>query len=196
MTYQIRGLIKCVMCNERPAETRKLCHRCYYRAQRAGTLPKYPIHGPEDVFELRINKTKSCWLWTGTKNGYGYGIFIMPGEIHVRAHRYSYEYFGGKIPKGKLVLHKCDNPACVNPKHLRLGTYLDNNRDAKRKGRNARGSRNGHAKLSERNVRSIMASNERQTVLARHYGVHQSVISTIKSGKRWKHVTTPETHRR
>ena len=86
-------------------------------------------------FFSRINKTSTCWLWTGTrtKSG-GYGILSIDGK-YARTHRISFEIHKGKIPAGMHVCHKCDNPPCVNPEHLFLGSHLDNMKDMGRKGR-------------------------------------------------------------
>ena len=73
----------------------------------------------------RINKTKSCWLWTGSKTREGYGqIWFERKPVYV--HRFYFELLNGPIPNGKIVMHKCDVPLCVNPKHLTLGTHRDN----------------------------------------------------------------------
>ena len=84
-----------------------------------------------DIFRFRgfINKTDSCWLWTSHKQGqYGYGGFTVRHRTY-SAHRISWMIYKGEIPKGILVLHKCDVPMCVNPDHLYLGTCADNHRD-------------------------------------------------------------------
>lgn len=75
-----------------------------------------------------------CWHWRGPTNQFGYGRFTVRNRLQV-AHRLSYEAFVGPIPDGMSVLHKCDNPSCVNPEHLWLGTYSDNRRDCLSKGR-------------------------------------------------------------
>lgn len=87
-----------------------------------------------DRFLEKVDKSGSCWVWTGYRVQFGYGI-ITTAKRRERAHRVSYRLHVGPIPDGLLVLHKCDNPPCVNPDHLFLGTDLDNKEDCKRKGR-------------------------------------------------------------
>lgn len=180
MTYQIRKEIPCVICGTMGAIGRKLCRPCYNKARNSGTLAQYPLLGPSDVFETRIKKTESCWLWTGTKNGYGYGIFLLPGEVQIRAHRYAYEHFIGPIPDGKIIMHTCDNPPCVNPAHLRVGTKAENNADTGIKRRHHYGLDHWNGRLTDQQVVEIRASSESQRALARKYGVSPSHISRIQ----------------
>ncbi len=183
MTYQVRGELACVVCGNQKTIGRKLCRRCYNRARKSGALEQYPILGPRDVFENRIKKTPTCWLWTGTTNQYGYGIFLMPGEQPVRAHRFSYEFFVGPIPEGKIIMHTCDNPPCVNPDHLRVGTKDDNNKDTAHKRRHNYGLDHWNGRLSETQVAAIRESTKTQKELSEQYGITQSHISRIKSGE-------------
>jgi hypothetical protein len=85
-------------------------------------------------FWNKVNKTKKCWEWLATKNNKGYGRIQVNGKSRL-AHRISYGLKNGEIPRGLEVLHKCDNPLCVNPKHLFLGTHKDNLQDMAKKGR-------------------------------------------------------------
>ena len=137
-----------------------------------------------------------CWEWQGYKipSGYGqFGISHKGRKKIVPAHRISYVCGGGDelrpIPDDMFVCHHCDNPACCNPKHLFLGTPADNSRDMVEKGRSARnlGELNGNVKLSYKQVEEIKASKERQIDLAKKFGVSQSAISNIRSGRTWIH---------
>jgi hypothetical protein len=86
-----------------------------------------------------INEVTDCWDWTAALNNIGYGMFRFSSKGMRTAHRVSYELFNGPIPAGLAVCHTCDNPICVNPKHLWVGTLKDNAQDMVAKGRNGRG---------------------------------------------------------
>ena len=93
-------------------------------------------------FWKRVDKSSDCWIWTGFIDKDGYGTFRNDPKSHGgRAHRFSYELVYGKIPEGYEVCHYCDNPSCVNPSHLWLGTRLTNEQDKTRKGRRPIGNR-------------------------------------------------------
>lgn len=85
--------------------------------------------------KIRIDES-GCWIWTAGRNKLGYGRFGLPGQYKtVQAHRFAYEQFYGPIPEGMFVCHHCDNPPCVNPEHLFVGTHVDNMKDMWSKGR-------------------------------------------------------------
>lgn len=132
-----------------------------------------------------------CFLWMCAQHRQGYGSLAIKGKS-LLAHRVSWELHRGQIPEGIKVLHRCDNPCCVNPDHLFLGTQSDNVADCGRKGRsNKRGSINGNAKLTEEDVREIRSAPRSKFVcveLAAKFGVAQSSISDIRRGRNWSGV--------
>lgn len=106
----------------------------------------------EERFWEKVEKTSSCWIWTASKDGCGYGLIGMgPGRKVGKANRVSWELHNGPIPKGKCVLHHCDTPQCVNPDHLFLGTQRINalDREAKGRGNHAFGDNCGSRKHPE-----------------------------------------------
>lgn len=131
-----------------------------------------------------------CWIWNGARQARNrYGTFGIGGKI-LLCHRVSYELHCGEIPKGMHVLHKCDVPYCVNPAHLFLGSHQDNMADKERKGRGnqPKGERNGNAKLTADDIRSIRTSSETLKSLAARYGVSFGLIGHIKRGQAWNHI--------
>lgn len=134
----------------------------------------------------------ACWTWKARTNRGGYGYFRV-GSKALTAHRVSYEMAYGLIPQGMLVCHRCDNPPCVNPAHLWLGTEQDNTQDSVQKGRRARqyGAANGFSRFSEADISEIRraaASGALQKDIAHRFGVDRSTISYILTGKTWRHV--------
>lgn len=146
-----------------------------------------------DRFWRHVHKTKTCWVWTsGIRNGYG-RIWLPGGLVAISAHRAAWEIHFGPIPQGLLVLHRCDNKVCVNPKHLFLGTSQDNHDDMCRKRRIAHGERHGNSKLSDTDVAQIRRHRRQGVplrVLARLFSVHLLTISFIATNRTWKHVCT------
>lgn len=144
-------------------------------------------------FWMKVKVTETCWEWTATiVKDTGYGHFWLHDK-NVRAHRASWEFFIGGIPEEVCVLHHCDNPKCVRPDHLFLGTIEDNNRDRDNKGRAAdtRGSKNAISKLTEGDIPDIRrraAAGESHYAIARDYGVTDATIYAIAVGRAWKHV--------
>jgi hypothetical protein len=141
-----------------------------------------------------VDKTDSCWNWRGATSGsLGYGVFYMDKK-NTYSHRISYELLVGKIPDELCVLHKCDNPKCVNPEHLFLGTRSDNNKDRARKGRSRdqRGEKNNIARLKEKEVFEIKRLYSygfiTQRLLAKMFRVSFSNINDIVNEKRWAYL--------
>lgn len=140
------------------------------------------VHVPEDP-------TK-CWVWLGSKvNGYG---TISLNRKAARAHRVSWEVHKGIIPDGLLLRHLCNNPACVNPDHLKLGTHKDNSQDMVKNGRyHLIGSRNSSAKIDERIVllmRLCRSKGAKHSEIAEILRISESTVQNAVSGKTWRHI--------
>lgn len=142
-------------------------------------------------FWKKVEKTETCWIWTARKNG-GYGHFGLDHKL-VRAHRFAWTLEHGDIPEGLSVLHSCDNPSCVRPSHLFLGTQQDNVDDCIKKGRKRvpRGESHHLAKLTAKQVHEIrerVSGGALQQDIAKVYGVTEMCISRIVRRKSWKHI--------
>ena len=146
---------------------------------------------PYDIFASHIEKTENCWLWKGRADKNGYGRFSYANNT-VLTHRFSYAKHNGEFDDSLKVLHRCDNPPCLNPAHLFLGTQSANMQDMMQKKRYSKGSSRYNAKLDETKVKLIkglLKQGEKGTAIARNFGVDQSVISDIKRGIMWRHVS-------
>lgn len=145
----------------------------------------------EDYFWRKVKRGDGCWLWEGPPhNRRGYCAIQYRGKFYL-AHRVSWMIHYGDIPGDMLVCHHCDNPRCVNPEHLFLGTPNDNVSDMISKGRQAAGQSHPLSRLTEADVRTIReryAAGTSQSELAREYGCRQTNISNIVRRKTWKHV--------
>jgi hypothetical protein len=159
-----------------------------YQARKAGfDVPKLPCRKPRPFMDRVKKQDGGCWEWQGKTWGtMGYGVYSNNGK-HV-AHRWSYEAAFGPIPVGKLVMHTCDNPLCVRPEHLTLGTHKDNMQDARVKGRMKKAYRS-NAILTEEDVREIKREpNTYVGTLADRYGVGKEAIHSIRRGRTWRSV--------
>lgn len=142
---------------------------------------------------IEINIETECWEWQGVKNELSYGIFCT-NKLKIRAHRYAWELFRQPIPSGLFLCHHCDNPACINPDHMFVGTQADNVKDMEKKGRRRNkpqpGEKNYFAKLNEEQVRTIffykghMSAKEMATL----FHITTAAIWFIWSGRTWKHL--------
>lgn len=117
----------------------------------------------------------------------GYGM-IWDGKRAERTHRVSYKLHCGKIPKGKIVRHRCDVPSCVNPAHLEVGTQMQNIADREARKRTAVGAMCSKTKLTPEQVREIRASGENKLILMARFGVSEATIRHTRSRRYWKHI--------
>lgn len=139
----------------------------------------------------RLPTGTGCHVWPGSRDRDGYGT-IRDGQVLRKVHRLVWSSTHGPIPDGGVICHTCDNPPCGNPDHLFLGTNASNQWDRRSKGRQAAGSKNGRAKITEADVaeirRAYAAGGITQQVLADRYGIKQWAVSKIVNGIAWHHV--------
>ena len=144
-----------------------------------------------------VDQDSGCWVWIKSRRPRGPGALKRGAGVNADAHRVAYELMIGPIPPGTFVCHRCDNPPCVNPDHLFLGTGADNVRDRDEKGRQAKGQGHGRAKLSEHDVLDVLASDASNKALGERFGVSRTAIYLIRAGLNWKAYTVAaRTYRR
>ena len=172
----------------------------HYQQQRAGNELKplqKQLHGLSEYDRLiawtDVAGPKECWNWTGSRNKKNWhGQWRnASGQIEL-THRAAWRLFKGEIPPGMFILHRCDNPICMNPAHLFMGTQSDNARDMWEKRRakpgTSLGEKHGMSKLTEDIVREIRASKESGIALALRLKISPVTVSEIRLRKTWKHI--------
>jgi hypothetical protein len=181
----------------KPLECKGFCGMHYQRFRKYGTPEDNKnTHGDLETRLLRrLNKTPTCWLWTGAKRSTDYGSITSDGPPYriLSAHRAAYEIYKGPIPDGMVVMHKCDTPLCCNPDHLELGTHKENTQDMIQKGRRvfpkyACGMSCGNTVLNEEKVRFIRSSLLSSSEIAKQLGVGETTIRAVRKNITWRHV--------
>ena len=138
-------------------------------------------------FWKKVNKTDTCWLWTGYCRSDGYARVGINKQFQY-IHRITWFLTGNIIPEGHIIRHKCRNRNCCNPEHLETGTYTENQSDRIRDGTTVKGEKQHLAKLTSAQVIDIRLSTESQRKLAKRYNVSQSAIYHIINRKTWMHI--------
>lgn len=177
--------------------TRGLCRSCYDKAMCSGRLSPLVTHYYLPVAErlaLYTNRSggpSACWEWLGWRDGCGYGKMTANGKRR-GAHRIAFELeHGVSLDSETIIRHTCDNPACCNPAHLVAGTVADNVADRNARQRQAKGERNGRAKLTREDViriRADVSAGVPKNRLAKAFGVHPVTIDDLVRRKNWAHV--------
>ena len=141
--------------------------------------------------KVDVRDVDDCWEWLGGKTRGGYGEFFFEGSVR-RAHRVAWMLEKGEIPEGSLILHSCDNPACVNPAHLSIGSHVDNAADMVARGRACVGEKQGSSRLTEKSVgeirRRYAAGGVTIRELAAEHGVAEMTVSDVIHRRTWLHV--------
>lgn len=211
------GLLFCCRCREwhdiekfsksptRPSGYAPACRTSTNAARSASRNPRRRVAIRSDLagFARRvtrfwqlvaISEADSCWPWRGRTDRDGYGLFDVLGLAR-GAHELAVTFTTGQVRGPDLdTLHRCDNPPCCNPAHLRFGTRLENVTEMRERGRAPVGSRRGYARLDEDRVleiRSRATSGTLHRILAAEYGVSRSTISDVVAGRKWRHVAGP-----
>lgn len=165
---QLQKLFKVIKCNKKITKVKESIK-----------LIPYQLPTDTDRFNTHHEKTATCWNWLGTLDRYGYGKFQI-GRKTIKAHRYSYELYHGPFDSKLHVLHRCDNPRCVNPDHLFLGTNRDNVADRTAKKREGDTSRRLTAQEKEC-IQMALQEGQSMKQLADTYHVHISTIKRLKN---------------
>lgn len=171
----------------------------YLARKRGLDVPKRRSGVPPTPFwELVSTQGDGCWEWLGKVDRCGYGVYLKGGRH--QAHRWSWRHdHEMDIPRGMVVRHQCDNPKCVRPDHLILGTHADNVRDRMGKDRGAKGSMLASSILTEADVLLIRAEYRPESIRGKHdgntsalatrFGVSRYVIWNVVTGRSWRHVS-------
>lgn len=183
----------CLYCSL-PVHAKQMCNK-HYRRNLAISRGKILSQTMDLTLKEKIlfysiqDPITKCMVWQKSIQSNGYGQISSKHTQETLAHRASYEAFIAPIPVNTVVCHHCDNPKCVNPEHLFLGSIQDNIFDRDNKNRQAKGVKFMRSNLCENDVRHIRASNETLKTLAKKYSVSIALISQIRLHKKWRHVS-------
>ena len=183
------------------AADREVCHQCKLRpvsrkghpfcSKACSNASRARLLAERFLDYYRPLAANACWPWTGTTDRDGYGVIGDERRRQIRAHRIAYERAYGPVPPDQYVLHRCDNPPCCNPAHLKLGTLTDNSNDKVSRHRHRFGEAAPNSKLLHRDVVAIrqhLTDGEAIPLIAKRYGVKPATIWMIHRRKTWKHV--------
>lgn len=187
MTPEFRDIL-CVVCGG--AAQKRYAITCSGHCTRVLSQKKRVRPSLEERFWKRVWKTNGCWIWKGKPDSAGYGTISINDWPH-KAHRISWQITHGELPAGMFVCHHCDNPLCVRPNHLFLGTAQSNKRDCVLKHRHAVGARHPHARLTNEQVceiRRLATLGTPSSVLAQQFGVAPGHARAVAAGRAWKHL--------
>lgn len=182
----------------RPIAYKGLCSAHYNQQVRGETLRPVQIqhHGLSEYERLlkwtQVGGPDDCWNWLGSRKSGWHGQWRnAAGQIEL-THRAAWRLMRGPIPSGMFVLHRCDNPSCMNPTHLFLGSQSDNCKDMWNKGRarpkQLKGEQHGNSKLTAELVRDIRSSKESGSEIARRLSLSATTICDIRKRRTWKHL--------
>lgn len=138
-------------------------------------------------YPIKYIKNKGCWVCVSHKSNNEY-LRIRYNGKQIQLHRFMFEYFKNKLNPNQVVRHKCDNPLCINPKHLLSGTILDNIKDRQKRNRQAKGEKIANSKLKEKDVDYILKSDKSGLALSKELKVNHGTINRIRKSQTWKHI--------
>lgn len=193
---QVCSATKC----SKPIRSRELCNAHYLRWWKTASPEERRRPSKVQLFWAKVQRGPGCWEWQGARRPTGHGIFLGPEQKAISAARFSLElHLKQSIPTGTETCHRCDNPPCVNPRHLYFGTRQNNVDDAWARGLMPVGSQRPAAKLTEEQVvfiRHAYAVGAEAKSLAAQFGIAVPTLRHIVLGLKWKHAGGPITRRR
>lgn len=188
---------------ENPFDSRGMCRKHSDKARRSGQIPVVQRRNVGESPRQRIERIgwevaeNECWIYNGPRRRWGYTCVYIAGRGTLAAHRVSYEVYVGPIPDGLILMHSCDNPPCINPKHLRPGTNHENTQDMLAKGRHrtaphARGRRRNTGKLTPEQVLEIRRLHDvlgvSRAELMHQFGISRSQVGKVVTRFQWKDI--------